>query len=192
MNTSTTRWPGENVMLFGLMTDYADEISFIREVLFDLTDEVPRQVYADWLDDQGDPRGEFLRIDFAMHGLDPATSRFEQLRVRRDQIVDGLDEQWVSLLARAPIESCSRRDVGVLCPLKWHALQPFGDDQTQRYCDQCGRSVTYCFTIDEARGQARKGECVAIDLAVLREQDDLIGKESEEELFMGLIDLSDD
>ena len=39
-------------MLLHLMSNYADEISFIREVLFDVNDETPRQVYADWLEER--------------------------------------------------------------------------------------------------------------------------------------------
>lgn len=178
-------------MLFQLMTDYADEISFIREVLFDLKDEMPRQVYADWLEERGDPRGAFLRIDYAMRQLDSEVAEYEQQRERRDELVHKLDPQWVSLLARVAIESCSRGNVGVLCPLDWHALPPIGDDPTQRYCDQCGRSVTYCFTIDEARKQSRKGECVAIDLAVVRSKDDLVGDELPEEFLMGFVVFDD-
>ena len=177
-------------MLLHLMSNYADEISFIREVLFDVNDETPRQVYADWLEERGDRRGEFLRIDFAMHETGPSGEIFEQLRIQRDELIRGMDPQWVALLARAPIESCPRRNTGVLCPQDWQSLPAFGDDQRERYCDQCGRSVTYCFTIDEAREQAVKGECVAVDLAVFREEDDLEEKGFESGLFMGLMDFS--
>lgn len=98
----------------------------------------------------------------------------------------------MALLAGEPIESCPRRNIGVLCPQDWHALPPYGDDQMERYYDQCGRSVTYCLTIEEAHEGAVRGECVAVDLAVLREESDLDEKGFGPGLFMGLMDLSEE
>jgi uncharacterized protein (TIGR02996 family) len=39
-----------------------DELAFVRAILADPADSLPRLVYADWLEDRGDPRGEFLRL----------------------------------------------------------------------------------------------------------------------------------
>lgn len=38
-----------------------DEAALLTAVLADLPNDLPRLVYADWLDDRDDPRGEFLR-----------------------------------------------------------------------------------------------------------------------------------
>lgn len=62
----------------------------------------------------------------------------------------------------------------------------------ERYCDQCGRSVTYCFTIEEALERAVRGECVAVDMAMLREQSDLEEKGFGPGLFTGLMNLSEE
>jgi uncharacterized protein (TIGR02996 family) len=35
---------------------------FLGEVLANPTDQALRLVYADWLEERGDPRGEWLRI----------------------------------------------------------------------------------------------------------------------------------
>jgi uncharacterized protein (TIGR02996 family) len=43
-----------------------DEQGFVQAILANLTDDGPRLVYADWLEERGDPRGEFLRIQTAL------------------------------------------------------------------------------------------------------------------------------
>jgi uncharacterized protein (TIGR02996 family) len=41
--------------------DSPDELSLLFTVVADLSDPTPKLVYADWLEERGDPRGEFLR-----------------------------------------------------------------------------------------------------------------------------------
>ncbi|WP_166831438.1 TIGR02996 domain-containing protein [Thalassoroseus pseudoceratinae] len=36
--------------------------AFLEAILADPDEDLPRLIYADWLDEQGDPRGEFIRI----------------------------------------------------------------------------------------------------------------------------------
>lgn len=58
-----------------------DDDAFIRAILSDPEDTTTRLVYADWLDDQDDPRGQYLRLlseAEARHRADPA--RVEALR----------------------------------------------------------------------------------------------------------------
>ncbi len=40
----------------------ADEVAFLRAIAAEPEDDLPRLVYADWLDDRGDPRGEYIRV----------------------------------------------------------------------------------------------------------------------------------
>ena len=35
---------------------------FLQAILADPDDDTPRLIYADWLEEQGDPRGEFIRV----------------------------------------------------------------------------------------------------------------------------------
>lgn len=49
-----------------------DHDAFLRAVIDHADDVGPRLVYADWLDERGDPRGEFIRLQCAReHVLDP-------------------------------------------------------------------------------------------------------------------------
>jgi len=41
---------------------FTDEDGFIQSILEAPDDDVPRLQYADWLEEQGDPRGEFIRL----------------------------------------------------------------------------------------------------------------------------------
>lgn len=41
---------------------HPDERAFLRVILADPADSLPRLVYADWLEERDDPRGEFLRL----------------------------------------------------------------------------------------------------------------------------------
>lgn len=48
--------------------------AFMREIIADPDNDVPRLVYADWFADLDDPRGELIRVqcELAAGGLDDA------------------------------------------------------------------------------------------------------------------------
>jgi uncharacterized protein (TIGR02996 family) len=72
---------------------------FIGAILTDPSDETVQLVYADWLDERGDPRGEFLRLRVEWNrewagGHHPPmslSSRIEELRA-------AIDPGWVAVL----------------------------------------------------------------------------------------------
>src|SRR5947209_4317685 len=41
-------------------------IAFLRDAKENPEDDTPRMILADWLEDRGDPRGEFLRLDMEL------------------------------------------------------------------------------------------------------------------------------
>src|SRR5690242_1443256 len=43
-----------------------DEEAFLRAICENPDDDLPRLVYADWLDERGDPRGEFIRVQIGL------------------------------------------------------------------------------------------------------------------------------
>ena len=59
----------------------ADEQAFIQAILADPTDDSPRLVYADWLEERSDLRGEFLRIQTALTSM-PRKDK-QQARLRK-------------------------------------------------------------------------------------------------------------
>jgi uncharacterized protein (TIGR02996 family) len=79
-----------------------DDEAFIRAVVAAPGDEAPRLVYADWLDERGDPRGAYLRAE-----LEWARERARE-RSAGDVIglANALDSLWISRLSRPPIGVC--------------------------------------------------------------------------------------
>lgn len=45
-----------------------DHDSFLRTIIENPADDGPRLVYADWLEERGDPRGEFIRVQCELAG----------------------------------------------------------------------------------------------------------------------------
>src|SRR5262245_58418571 len=74
-----------------------DEADLYQAVLANSGDAAPRLVYADWLDEKGDPRGEYLRLDWeASNSVDargvpePVRDRLADLRrrIRPNWLID--------------------------------------------------------------------------------------------------------
>ncbi len=54
-------------------------------------DDLPRLVYADWLDEHGDPaRAAFIRVQCALHDKNPADADYPDLIEQRREAFDGL------------------------------------------------------------------------------------------------------
>ena len=47
-----------------------------------------------------------------------------------------------------------------------------------RHCERCKENVNYCDTITAAREHARQGNCVAVDLGIIRRDNDLAPRRS--------------
>jgi len=125
-----------------------DTIEKERELLAavrdDPRDQATRQVYADWLEENGfDLRAEMLRAD---HDTEAG------------------DAGWRAVVARAPIAKCVTFEVQ--CPKQWDALAPVGGDDQRRFCGACHQDVHYVTSVEEARRRGRDRQCIAIDAAL--------------------------
>ena len=61
-------------------------------------DAAPRLIYADWLDERADPRGEVIRLAEQMRDFDP-TSTVQMIAMHRSVFQRGFDQQlWVQLM----------------------------------------------------------------------------------------------
>lgn len=65
-------------------------------------DDAPRLVYADWLEELGDPRGEFIRLQCELARLDAQDSRRHPLHHRQRQLFHKHKDCWVAALPRLP------------------------------------------------------------------------------------------
>ncbi len=98
-----------------------EDDAFIRTIVDSPGDDLPRLVYADWLDERGDPRGAYLRaeLEWAKPWRD-GNRPGDASEVRA--LGAGLDAVWVARVSRPP--------VGVCCDhikFKQHRPQPTHD-----------------------------------------------------------------
>jgi uncharacterized protein (TIGR02996 family) len=182
-----------------------NDSGFLAQLMAEPGDDATRLVYADWLDEQGDPvaiaKAEFLRLTVVL--VASPGKEGEEKRKRLQQLAAELDTDWLAVVSRLAIENCSRKQreeesrtvrrfrvepgFGLLCDRHWEDLQTTGD-QAVRFCDACKQDVHYCDTITEAREHAWAGHCIALDLGVIRRDGDLepqrhyLGQPSEETL----------
>jgi uncharacterized protein (TIGR02996 family) len=143
-------------------------------------DEASRLVYADWLEEHGEPtRAEFLRIQEALVTTAPDAPAFRESSDRMRALAAAIDVGWRYKVARPVIENCLA--VEFECPKEWGSLATT-EHSTVRYCGSCAKRVFYCATVDEAKRHAQRGNCVAVDIVPLRRPRDL---EPERHMVMG-------
>lgn len=86
------------------MSQAIDDEAFIRAIIDAPGDDAPRLVYADWLDEHGDPRGRYVREEMtcfrAAYRSDsdtlPGPPDFQRL-------MDSLDPVWIARISRPPL-----------------------------------------------------------------------------------------
>ncbi len=74
-----------------------NESGFIAATLAQPEDETARLVYANWLEERSDPRGEFLRLELVLPRL-TRTAEYPALEARRDELQDQIDTRWLYLI----------------------------------------------------------------------------------------------
>lgn len=72
-----------------------DEQSFLDEIVANPDDDVPRLIYADWLEEQGNPRGEFIRVQCELATLKKTQVRYRELRAREQELWASHGLEWV-------------------------------------------------------------------------------------------------
>lgn len=93
-----------------------DNQAFIQAILANPTDDSPRLVYADWLEERGDSRGEFLRIQTALTRMPKKDKRYARFRKRLKELRSTLDSEtlsWYNILR-----------CGSAFPVSWREGQP--------------------------------------------------------------------
>jgi uncharacterized protein (TIGR02996 family) len=89
------------------------EDGFLRAIVVDPGNDTSRLVYADWLEEQGEPvslaKAEFLRVTVEL--TSPVNSKRRKAgRQRLGELAAGLDSRWLSAVSRFPLETCAAAD----------------------------------------------------------------------------------
>jgi carbon storage regulator CsrA len=73
-----------------------EEVGLLEAIRAAPADEVPRLIYADWLEEQGDPRGEFIRVQCALAQLPQGDPRRSARAERERALGDEHGQTWRS------------------------------------------------------------------------------------------------
>jgi len=79
-----------------------DDASFLQAVQSSPGDTALLLVYADWLEERGDTRAEFLRVRVALGELSPNEARFQPLWSQLRRLRSEIDPAWLAVLDRTP------------------------------------------------------------------------------------------
>lgn len=74
------------------------DAAFLANILAHPDDEGPRLIYADYLDDLGDPRGSFIRVQCALERLDPTDPRRDEFFLQEQHLLARHREEWLAPL----------------------------------------------------------------------------------------------
>ncbi len=75
-----------------------EEEGFLQAILESPDDEGIRLIFADWLEEHGDPRGEFIRIQCQRAALPPGDRRRSRLEQRERALLQSHGELWKAYL----------------------------------------------------------------------------------------------
>jgi uncharacterized protein (TIGR02996 family) len=72
--------------------------AFLRDIIANPDDDTPRLIYADWLEDQSDPRGEFIHVQCLLADLAVEDPRRPALQARERELLARHQDQWLGPL----------------------------------------------------------------------------------------------
>jgi uncharacterized protein (TIGR02996 family) len=89
------------------------EAAFLQAIFANPEDEAARLIYADWLEERGDPRAEFLRLESMLAGVSRDDPRLHEAETRLQALRSGIDGDWLARVDRTdrytmlwPIDYC--------------------------------------------------------------------------------------
>jgi glycolate oxidase iron-sulfur subunit len=112
------------------------EHPFVAEIRAQPRDDAPRLIYADYLDEAGDPQGELIRVQVALSHLAPGEPERRELELREDELLSNYADEWLAPLRDLGAEGISARSLqrGLLerVRIKAAAFLKHGDDLCRR------------------------------------------------------------
>jgi uncharacterized protein (TIGR02996 family) len=73
-----------------------DHDAFVQAIIQQPDDDVPRLVYADWLEERNDPRGEFIRVQCELAKIPIDDPRWDALEQREWDLLRAHEEKWTA------------------------------------------------------------------------------------------------
>jgi uncharacterized protein (TIGR02996 family) len=85
------------------------EHPFVEQVRAHPHDDAPRLIYADYLEEAGDPQGELIRVQVALSHLAPGEPARRELELRESELLEEYADQWLAPLQELGVEGVSAR-----------------------------------------------------------------------------------
>lgn len=76
------------------------EEAFLARLADHPDDDTTRLIYADWLEDRGDPRAAYLRAEVDLARMEPGTPEYHEGELRLVAAREGLSADWVASACR--------------------------------------------------------------------------------------------
>jgi uncharacterized protein (TIGR02996 family) len=99
--------------------------SFLAKINDEPANRAARLVYADWLEEQGDPRGELIRIEEEMRGVAIYSDRYWQLKPRRNELRQSAEPDWLSQMRYGTEYEPVFRDIPDGWKERWRLIREF-------------------------------------------------------------------
>jgi len=160
-----------------------DDRGFIRAILDNPDELTTWLIYADWLDERGDPCAEFLRLSVALNQQSGNQRSRRLIKRRLNKLRATLDPNWILVFDTARLANCRGRGWRFNCPLSWDQLSPT-DEPDIRICHTCKSPVFFCHSLEEANQFASSGQCVAISSRIPLE---MLPREEPETVTVGVM-----
>src|SRR5437763_12650008 len=77
-----------------------DDDAFLRAIIERPDDDLPRLIYADYLDERGDPRGEFIRVEGELARMSKDDPRRPELYRRDCELIRLFKDRWAGILPK--------------------------------------------------------------------------------------------
>lgn len=68
--------------------------AFLQRIRAYPDDDAQRLIFADWLDEQGDPRGRFVRVQLALAALPPGAAEAHKWRAEERELLEAHRAEW--------------------------------------------------------------------------------------------------
>lgn len=107
----------------------AHERALLAAIIDNPDDDAPRAVYADWLTEKGDPRGEFITLQLAAR---PTAKQ----RARADELLDKYKKEWVGRFGGTKLAyGFTEKTWTKTNPTKWEFARGFVDSCSMKAAD---------------------------------------------------------
>lgn len=71
---------------------------YLQAIIENPDDDLPRLIYSDWLEERGDPRAEFIRVQCELTKKEEYTLRWRDLTARSTELLKAHKAEWLSPL----------------------------------------------------------------------------------------------